>query len=261
MEKNKKEANDIKECSIVDDTGHIDRRHFLRNAAIAAGVVVGGAALPEPVIATVVEKNLTENGKETGKRLGMVIDLRKCIGCKACHVACKSENHISPGVFRSWVKVVDCGKFPDVSRHFMPRLCMHCDKAPCEKNCPTGATYKDKSGAVLIQYDKCIGCGMCVSACPYRARYMDPKKETADKCTFCMHKVLRGELPACVDACRYGARIFGDLNDPNSEISKTISQNSVQRLGSEHGTEPKVYYIGLDEYTVHAKTDPINMEK
>ena len=252
MRKDKKGKGGVNERQIVDETGHVDRRQFLRNAAIAAAVAAGGAALPEHVMATVVGKNLAENGKKTGKRLGMLIDLRKCIGCKACHVACKSENHVSLGVFRSWVKVVDKGEFPDVSRHFVPRLCMHCDKPPCEKNCPTGATYKDESGAVLVQYDKCIGCGMCVSSCPYRARYMDPEKETADKCTFCMHKVARGELPACVDACRYGARVFGDLNDPNSEISKIISKNSVQRLGSEHGTEPKVYYIGLDEFAAHA---------
>src|SRR3989344_3653297 len=140
MRKDKKGKSCMKEYPIVDETGHVDRRQFLRNAAMTVAVVAGGAALPEQVMANVVGKNLAENGKKTGKRLGMLIDLRQCIGCKACHVACKSENHVSPGVFRSRVKVVEKGKFPYASRHFMPRLCMHCDKPPCEKNCPTGAT-------------------------------------------------------------------------------------------------------------------------
>lgn len=246
---------------MMEGDGLVDRRRFLRNAAISAGVIAGSAAFPIEEVIAAAEKNTEKDGKKTGKKLGMLIDLRKCIGCRACHVACKSENHVPLGVFRSWVKVADKGEFPNVSRHFIPRLCMHCDKPPCEKNCPTGATYKDESGAVLIQSDKCIGCGMCVSSCPYRARHMNPETETADKCTFCMHKVARGELPACVDACRYGARVFGDLNDPNSEISKMISTEPVQRLHPEHGTEPKVYYIGLDEFAALAIADPTEVRK
>lgn len=240
----------------------IDRRKFLKRAAQMTAIVGSTAVSAPRAVRAATEKVIhdTINGKKI-RNLGMVLDLRKCVGCSACHVACKSENKVPLGVYRTWVKIVDKGTFPNLSRQFEQRLCMHCRKPPCERNCPTGATYIDENSAVLIRYDRCIGCGMCVSSCPYRARYMNPETNTADKCTFCMHKVVRGELPACVDACRYGVRIFGDLDDPESEISKIIATEPVQQLSPERGTGPKVYYIGLDELAAETTADPEEVKK
>jgi len=188
------------------------------------------------------------------KRYAMVIDLRKCIGCMTCTTACKAEFGVPLGVWRTWVKVSDKGKYPTTKRVFLPRLCNHCDYPICVRNCPTQATYKHKDGFVLQRYNRCIGCRTCVVACPYNARHLLPHKRTdsklpnsvVDKCTFCIHRVKRGLLTACVQACVGGARIFGDLNDPSSEVAKLVATERVSVLKPQLGTSPSVFYIAGD---------------
>ncbi|PTQ55568.1 MAG: Tetrathionate reductase subunit B [Candidatus Carbobacillus altaicus] len=180
------------------------------------------------------------------KRYGMVIDLRKCAGCSACTVACSIENNVPEGHFRTWVKEMEVGLFPDVKRIKLPRLCNHCEDPPCVKVCPVQASWQNEDGVVLIDQDRCIGCKYCIAACPYEARFINPETNTADKCSFCIHRLEVGQLPACVTTCVGGARIFGDVNDPESEISKVLSQYSVNVLKPDLGTQPFVFYIDGD---------------
>lgn len=180
------------------------------------------------------------------KRYAMVVDVSKCSGCDACMVACKIENNVPDEGFRTWVKEIEVGLFPDVKRAKLPRLCNHCEDAPCEKVCPVEATWRTEDGTILIDYDRCIGCKYCMAACPYEARYVNPITHTADKCTFCYHRVEEGLEPACVATCVSGARVFGDLNDPNSEVYKLVATKNTQVLKPEMGTSPQVYYIDAD---------------
>jgi len=213
----------------------------------------------------------------------MVIDARKCVGCSACTVACKVENKEPPGVVYRPVVVSVHGSYPNVSATFLPRPCMQCDDPPCVRVCPVGATFKRPDGIVAIDYNACMGCRYCISACPYQARTFDwglnytdgtPKIEyydtwtsfeygvdiwdrpvdsrkspkfNAHKCHFCIHRLESGMLPACVTTCIGRATYFGDLNDPDSLVSKLIREQGASRLKEELGTEPNVYYIGLTE--------------
>ncbi len=183
-------------------------------------------------------------------RLGMVIDLRKCVGCHSCTVSCKFENNVPENNFRSWVRVWEKGDYPDVALSFLPRLCNHCDDPPCVDVCPVTATFKIEDGTVVIDDDECIGCAYCVQACPYDMRYINPTTKTADKCDFCRARYSDGLLPACVTTCIGNARIFGDLDNPESEVSQMIKNNPVQVLYPEYGTEPNIYYIAMDEEPV-----------
>ena len=133
--------------------------------------------------------------------------------------------------------------------YVLPRLCNHCDEPPCVPVCPVGATFKRADGLVLVDGDRCVGCGYCVLACPYDARFINHQTGKADKCTFCGHRLEAGLLPACVETCVGGARIFGDLNDPKGELRLRMSAASDQLkvLKPELGTKPNVFYIGLDE--------------
>jgi tetrathionate reductase subunit B len=184
------------------------------------------------------------------KRYAFVIDVARCIDCRACLVACRAENQVPIPHTRIWVKDLGVqGEFPRLERTFVPYNCMHCDEPPCVDACPTGATYKDpETGLVLIDQEACIGCGLCVEACPYDARYIDPQRGVADKCTACAHRLERGEQPACVATCLGGSRLFGDLNDPESEVSIALREaESVQRLvGDQVDPEPNIYYINAD---------------
>jgi tetrathionate reductase subunit B len=181
-------------------------------------------------------------------RWGMVIDLRKCIGCQACTVACSMENLVPLGQFRTIVSTYEVDVAGDARRATLPRLCNHCENPPCVEVCPTQATYQREDGIVVVDNTVCIGCGYCVQACPYDARFINPETHTVDKCNFCVHRVDAGLLPACVETCVGGARVFGDLNDLNSKVSRLLREYSTQVLKPSMGTEPRVFYIGLAEY-------------
>ena len=230
-------------------------------------------------------------------RYGMVIDLSRCIGCRSCAVVCKMVNAQPPGTW--WQRVetvgseehmVPVGEYPNLSEVFLPVPCMHCENAPCVKVCPVGATWTREDGLVLVDFERCIGCRYCITACPYGVRqfnWQDPDenfkqgfevagfeeneykdkgyrygypvnhrtedgrlvytpkrpKGVVEKCTFCVQFIDKGLAPACVRGCPGNARVFGDLDDPDSEISKVLKDRNVFRLQEELGTKPKVFYI------------------
>lgn len=187
---------------------------------------------------------------QTGQpRYAMIIDLRRCIGCQSCTVSCQMENATPLGHFRTTVEqweVTDGKK--TVDNLLLPRLCNHCANPPCVPVCPVKATYQEPNGIVIIDKTVCIACGLCVKACPYDARFINPETKTADKCTFCEHRLEVGLLPACVDSCVGGARIIGDLADPKSTVRELFEKHKAELkvLKPEAGTEPYVFYIGLE---------------
>lgn len=189
-------------------------------------------------------------------RYAMVIDLRRCIGCHSCSVACKSENAVPLSVWRTWVKVIEKGKYPNVSISFLPSLCNNCENPICVTVCPVNASYKREDGIVMIDPHRCIGCKYCMAVCPYDVRYVNPLKKYVQKCFWCNHRVEAGLEPACVETCVGGARYFGDINDPKSEVSRLLAKNPVQVLKPELGTDPQVYYIGADTRAIEASLDP-----
>lgn len=202
-------------------------------------------------------------------RLAIAINKARCVGCQTCANACKMQNNVPMGM--AWNRVLTegadavdqaVGTYPNVTRSYLPLACQHCDNAACQRVCPTGATYKDDKGRVEINYDKCIGCRMCMAACPYNARVFnwsepvrDPDfnygdgrvpvrpKGVAEKCTLCKERTDDGNEPMCVVCCPAKARIFGDLDDPNSEISRVIREKHAYVLLEEQGTQPKVHYF------------------
>lgn len=181
----------------------------------------------------------------------MVIITNRCIGCDACYVACKSEWDVSPfsEAYRTKVfEVEESGIDGKPSVKFLPVLCNHCENAPCVSVCPTESSYKrEEDGVVLVDPDLCIGCKACMVACPYNARYYDEEKKSVDKCTFCLPRIQKGLAPACVRTCVGRSRNFGDLNDPNSTVSKILREaTSIRRLKEQSGLEPNVYYVTMN---------------
>jgi Fe-S-cluster-containing dehydrogenase component/formate-dependent nitrite reductase membrane component NrfD len=181
---------------------------------------------------------------------GFVIDLRKCIGCHACTIACKAEHDIPVGVNRCWVKTVEKGTFPDTQRLFFPVLCNQCEEAPCMNICPTGALYKRRDGIVDLNGDSCIGCRACMVACPYDQLFIDPNTRTAEKCNFCANRIENKLQPACVSVCPTECRIFGDLDDPSSRVAEIVQRESVMVRKPEKGTGPKIFYLSADESVI-----------
>ena len=175
---------------------------------------------------------------------GMVIDLAKCVGCDSCTVACKAENRTPPGVTYNVVLEQETGAYPNVRIEAIPRPCMQCENPACVSVCPVSATYRGDDGIVVIDADRCIGCKYCIAACPYNVRFINPQTRVAENCDFCLHtKLAKGEDPACVSKCRYGALAFGDLNDPESDISKLVAERECEQLLVDSGTGPCMYYL------------------
>ncbi len=262
----------------------ISRRDFLKIGGL------GVAAVAAPMVVGEVVK---AQGSLSGKKLAMVIDLQRCVGCGGCVIACKNENNIQENVAWSSRIIRTTGIFPNVRHEYIPTLCNHCEKAPCVKGCPTGAMHKTEGDITMHNPAKCIGCRYCIINCPYGVihfndgethrfwrnderliegatpsaievtqkaggtviPYYNPERELShpgtglrhkgivEKCTLCDHRVKKGELPYCVEACPTNARIFGDLNDPNSEVNKILGKFRPWRLKENLGTEPKVFYV------------------
>lgn len=203
-------------------------------------------------------------------KLGMAISKERCIGCNACAMACKMQNNVPMDI--AWNRVISegsdvidgvKGEYPNVTRTYIPLACQHCENPACQKVCPTGATYKDEKGRVEIDYNRCIGCRMCMAACPYNARsfnFSEPVRKpdfnygdsrvpvrqrgVVEKCTLCKERTDDGDEPMCVKCCPAFARTFGDLDDPNSEVSKLARKSTSHVLLPEQHTHPQVYYYG-----------------
>lgn len=184
-------------------------------------------------------------------KYGFVIDNRKCIGCHACTVACKSEHDVPVGVNRTWVKQVEKGEFPNSRRVFSVLRCNHCTDAPCVEICPVEALYTREDGIVDFNNDRCIGCKSCMQACPYDALYIDPETHTAAKCNYCAHRVEIGLEPACVNVCPEHAIISGDMDNPETEIAQLLSREQTTVRKPEKGTDPNVFYIDGDRASLN----------
>ena len=175
-------------------------------------------------------------------RYGMLINTKKCIGCYACRVACQRQNNLLPTEDFIRYEEHEVGTYPNVRVETVPLQCMHCEDAPCAAVCPTHATYITDSGVVLVDEEKCIGCKYCMAACPYGARIVQEKTGVVEKCRFCWDGEKPGNPPACVGTCISGARIFGDLDDPDSDISKEIVATNAQPIAGDL-TKSKVFYV------------------
>lgn len=177
---------------------------------------------------------------------GMLIDLKKCVGCHACAVACKEAHGTPPGITRSHVKREFEGEYPDATMHIVPMLCMHCENPPCVEACPTeDATYKREDGIVVVDKEKCIGCKYCMMACPYGVRSWNAAESVVEKCTLCAHLSKNGELPMCVRTCSAGARFYGDIDDPSSDASKALAAADPASIHTlqDVGNHPATHYI------------------
>ncbi|OIP40558.1 hypothetical protein AUJ95_04440 [Candidatus Desantisbacteria bacterium CG2_30_40_21] len=220
-----------------------ERRDFIKKAALG---VIGVTAAISAVTSAIPRKALEAAKIIPTKKnqFGMVIDLRRCTGCRACQVACKAENGVSLGGFRSWVNYTEAGAYPKVKKEFTPRGCNHCTQPECVKACPVKAISKGANGIVLVDQTKCKNLKRRIKKCPYGAIHTDPIILKANKCTFCLHRVEAGLVPSCVNTCQGRARIFGDLSDPMSEVSRLIVSQVTTTLAPKIG-EPNVYYVGI----------------
>ena len=269
----------------------LSRRDVLKTGGAVAVAAAATSLLPEKAKAAEAEV----------ARWAMVIDMRRCIGCMGCALACKSEYNVALGRWNNAIKTIEMGKYPNAKRYFAPILCNHCagdvgtegqkiDVPPCVEKCPqakageraklggksyrTGATYKRPDGMILNDMSLCIGCYKCIEACPYGVRSVDPfskltrpdreKDLGIGKCTFCAHRVDKGIAPSCVNTCQGSARIFGDLNDPESEVAKLVREFNLEKnrdkatLLPQEKTLPHVFYIDpagvLAAYKIDKKT-------
>jgi tetrathionate reductase subunit B len=176
------------------------------------------------------------------KRFAMTVDMRRCVGCNACVLACKGENAVPLGGFRCWTAQETQGAFPNLSMKVRSERCNQCAVAPCVDACPTGASHVNEGGVVMVARNKCTGCKACVASCPYGARYVHPAG-FVDKCTFCLHRTAKGKPPACVEVCPTRALAHGDLSDPESPVSRLVRSRKLEVLRPEQGTKPNVFFL------------------
>jgi Fe-S-cluster-containing dehydrogenase component len=180
----------------------------------------------------------------------LIIDCDNCIGCHSCELACKTENDVALGEYWNRVpQVGPFGTFPDLEQYWLPVQCQQCEDAPCIKVCPTGASYRNEDGMVLVDKEKCIGCKYCMMACPYGVRSWNPQEHVVEKCTMCQHLTSKGELPHCVKVCSVQCRFYGDLDDPDSDVSKAIAAkpDAAHRL-TDFGNHPSSVYLLSEKY-------------
>ena len=175
-------------------------------------------------------------------RYGMLINTKKCIGCYACRVACQRQNNLLPTEDFIRYEEHEVGTYPNVRVETVPLQCMHCEDAPCVAVCPTGAAYIGADGIVGVDHGRCIGCLYCMAACPYGVRIQIEKTGVIEKCRFCWYEGEPGNPPACVGTCISGVRVFGDLDDPDSDISREIARTNAQPIAGDL-TESKIYYV------------------
>ena len=237
----------------TDKTAGVDRRKFLTGTA-AAAAVAGSAVSQDPKSTVRSDLFLAEEhwkdrmqAPDDGKKYGWVIDVRRCFGCHGCEVACKSENDIPLGNYMRQTIYHDYEREQGgLARIMVPMACQHCEDAPCIKACPCGAMHKGAGGSVQVDYDSCSGHGACKEACPYGAIYIEPVANQAIKCHNCTHRVDEGMDPACVATCPSDALYFGDLNDPESKVSKMKARlevdNELDQLRPEKGTMPRAWF-------------------
>jgi len=176
------------------------------------------------------------------KRYAMAVDTLRCVGCNACVIACKTENNLPDGGFRDWIVQEVHGSFPNLSMEIRSERCNQCGDPPCVDACPTGASHVNEGGVVAVAHNKCTGCKACIAACPYGARYVHPDG-FVDKCTFCLHRVQKGKQPACVEICPTRSLTFGDLEDPDSAVSRLLRSRKWKVLKPEAGIHPNVFFL------------------
>ena len=237
--------------------GTSSRREFLERASAALAITsVTSEATARDEVAPTPESYFQPEeyykprmtAPDDGKRYGWFIDTRRCFGCHACEVSCKSENDVPLGNYIRQTIYKDVGEYPKVARMFMPMACQHCEDAPCIKACPCGALHKEGGGTVAIDYDICCGHGTCVDVCPYGAIYMDPVAKQAVKCHNCYHRVENDMQPACVPTCPSEALYFGDLNDDQSPLVLAMEnarkETELVQLRTEKNTKPRTWFAG-----------------
>jgi len=251
-------------------TKNVTRRQALRRGlqylADGSALIVLGPALSATVARAAAPS--VDPGVKKGP-YAYLIDAEKCIGCGSCGRACRRENDVPEGHYRTWIERytydhegnvgVDSPSggekgFPAnpiktevADAFFVPKMCNHCRNPPCVQVCPVGATFATEDGVVLVDREHCVGCAYCVQSCPYGARFINPELHVADKCTWCFHRIRHGKLPACVASCPAGARSFGSLSDPDSAIVKKLRKMRVAMLKPDLGTEPAVLYNGISK--------------
>lgn len=259
----------------MDNLSANARRNFIKK--LFGGATAAGAGLllayKQPAVAKLLAAEDSEAAESPAHQYAFAVHIDRCIGCGNCVKACSIENNVPEDQFRTWVEryVItehgvhvdspDGGKegFPQIDEqlqkqainsYFVPKLCNHCEHPPCVQVCPVGATYRTEDGFVLVDHEHCIACSYCIQACPYGVRFMNSDFHMADKCTWCYHRVKNDLLPACVTVCPTQARVFGDLNDPTSEVAQVLSTDHWDVLKPDMHTSCRVLYVGLHREVV-----------